>query len=140
MRSAWFVIWVVILIVQLLTFIMGRQWVSEIEPPNAAAELNLLELARQTNRAWENFFPQKIDTRVTSEEEELLQRESCLIALQSTEREFLQRGSDIRVAQDIKSWLAISPDGSTEVPLSHYIDSILSWMKPFRESDVHCKL
>lgn len=141
MKRPWLLLWIVLLLCQILTawITRGRD---KVPPPIVSAERReLLELAGETLREWDQraFFaasPDKREGRIAGPGD-LFEREEGLLQLRDLEARLRQAGAEVSVAADLVSWQG-NQSGTTGIGIGEerglaYLSGIIGWLESFLE-------
>ncbi|MEX0331319.1 MAG: hypothetical protein AB3N64_07860 [Puniceicoccaceae bacterium] len=129
----WFVLWVLLLLLQVLTSWIMRDRFPEVTLNTAALDADLLQLAEQTNATWQDWdvfpLPGQAGLNPRSREQDLIERESLLLQLKDIEEELYRPDIEMQVADDLELWLKGDRQSQSEYSITQYIRILIDWLQ-----------
>lgn len=135
MRRLWIWLWLAVLVGQLSSLWVVKQFAPAVDPVLNAVEPGLLELLRDTAEAWEGFETGDSGQPDLSNGNSLLAREEWLLRIRDAERAAQARGIEVRVTGELLAWMqSATSDPSESVEqgrLIAYLMDLDQWLETF---------
>lgn len=144
MRRLWIWLWLAVLVGQLSSLWIVKQFAPAVDPVLNVAEPGLLELLRETTEAWEAFETGDSEPADVSNGNSLLAREEWLLRIRDAERAAQVRGIEVRVTDELQAWMQSSNPGQAEAVeqgrLIAYLMDLDQWLEAFAAQNGHVSM
>ena len=144
MNKYWNYLWMILLLLQVITFWLSQRWARTNAPAPYGINSELMDLARLTNQQWLRMGLLEETTGELSgdgsNDADLLERESLILQLKEAEDSLSLKGSQIELVDDLKKWGAAKDLRVGRSQIGEYLINLLKWVSPFLEDSPPCIL
>ncbi|MEX0322540.1 MAG: hypothetical protein AB3N63_10305 [Puniceicoccaceae bacterium] len=136
MKNIWFVLWLILLLLQLITYWLGKQ----LSNPVTEVDRELLELAQATNEEWQLLLPAESSTGTPPDEGMMFARESLLMEMRKLESELQDKEAKVDVSEILAKWYSVREDNLNRAEFLGYLDGVCLWLGRLSQLDEDCRI